>query len=235
MQAVKGQIYDAIKNKRSNCVRDLHRRVDGGVTRSFTPTTDRRTTTATYDLKGRTKLGNNRNCPTKFIPHHVQRISKAVVYRRRARAGAAYRISSEELITPPQITLTPVDSSRSDAAAFKGTPDSPQNTKKPAPRHSDSARYELAKLGKMEVAWSSWRYAMDALARKALLSLSNRRPLGSEPVTRACSISMGDRLMTDGIGPGRINGTLGTRTFERLCARKSHTRTRFLTPSPPTR
>ena len=63
------------------------------------------------------------------------------------------RISNVKLITPPQITPTPVDSSRSDAAAFKGTPDSPQNTKKPAPRHSDSARYELAKLAKMEVAW----------------------------------------------------------------------------------
>ena len=62
-------------------------------------------------------------------------------------------ISYVELLTPPQITPIPATLSGSGAAAFKGTPDSPQNTKKPAPRHSDSARYELAKLAKMEVAW----------------------------------------------------------------------------------
>ena len=78
-QAVKGQMHDALKNKRSNVVTFI---VES--TAAITP----RARKYCYELKGRTegrgatdrtKYGRNRNSPTNFIPHHVQRISKAVV------------------------------------------------------------------------------------------------------------------------------------------------------------
>ena len=61
--------------------RAAHRRVDGGDHAAHARA-------YCYELKGRTegrgatdrtKYGRNRNSPTNFIPHHVQRISKAVV------------------------------------------------------------------------------------------------------------------------------------------------------------
>ena len=79
VQAVKGQMYDAIKNKRSRVVPFI---VES--TGAITP----HARAYCYELKGRTegrgatdrtKYGENRNSPSKFIPHHVQRISKAVV------------------------------------------------------------------------------------------------------------------------------------------------------------
>ena len=72
-------MHDALKNKRSNVVTFI---VES--TAAITP----RARKYCYELKGRTegrgatdrtKYGRNRNSPTNFIPHHVQRISKAVV------------------------------------------------------------------------------------------------------------------------------------------------------------
>ena len=72
-------MHDALKNKRSNVVTFI---VES--TAAITP----RARKYCYELKGRTegrgatdrtKYGENRNSPNKFIPHHVQRISKAVV------------------------------------------------------------------------------------------------------------------------------------------------------------